>query len=96
MSRIRNTKICSVGGCDRLSTRRGWCKKHYVRWFRHGDPNVVLQPKKARDPHCTIEGCGKLHTAKGLCSGHYKRLQRHGDPLAVHVLSSDTRLRRST
>lgn len=89
----RNTKICSMDGCGQPSTRRGWCEMHYVRWYRHGDPNVILKPKIARDPTCTIEGCGKLHTARGLCSGHYKRFQRHGDPRAVYVLASDARLR---
>lgn len=28
---------CEVGGCDRQAVTRGWCKKHYERWRRHGD-----------------------------------------------------------
>ncbi len=31
---------CSVTGCERPATRRGWCAKHYSRWMRHGDPLV--------------------------------------------------------
>jgi hypothetical protein len=33
---------CSIEGCD--STRRGghgWCRKHYQRWKRNGDPLLV-------------------------------------------------------
>lgn len=28
---------CSVDGCDRQATRRGWCDAHYRRWYVHGD-----------------------------------------------------------
>lgn len=29
---------CSVDGCERRSSARGWCHMHYERWRRHGDP----------------------------------------------------------
>lgn len=31
-------RLCSIPGCTAWASRRGWCKKHYVRWKRHGDP----------------------------------------------------------
>ena len=33
---------CLVEDCDRDSTTRGMCQKHYVRWWRHGDPRKTL------------------------------------------------------
>lgn len=32
------TRTCSVDGCESPSRRRGWCSKHYQRWYAHGDP----------------------------------------------------------
>lgn len=30
--------ICSIEGCEREHYARGWCRPHYSRWERHGDP----------------------------------------------------------
>lgn len=35
-------RICSIEGCSRPARSRGWCAKHYMRWWNHGDPTVVL------------------------------------------------------
>jgi hypothetical protein len=32
---------CSIENCDQPADTRGWCRKHYVRWHRHGDPLAV-------------------------------------------------------
>jgi len=29
---------CSIEGCELPERARGWCKKHYTLWHRHGDP----------------------------------------------------------
>lgn len=34
---------CSIEGCDGSASSRGWCRKHYQRWLRRGDPDVGCQ-----------------------------------------------------
>lgn len=36
---------CSIEGCERAAYCRGWCSRHYNRWWEHGDPLTVLQPQ---------------------------------------------------
>ena len=30
--------VCSVDGCARPLDARGWCRMHWKRWRKHGDP----------------------------------------------------------
>lgn len=36
-----NEGTCSVEDCDRQAWARGWCSKHYSRWYKHGDPTKL-------------------------------------------------------
>lgn len=38
MPRRRISDICLVDNCNNKTEARGWCKKHYGRWRRYGDP----------------------------------------------------------
>ncbi len=31
-------RICSVEGCDKPHSAKGYCGKHYRKWLRYGDP----------------------------------------------------------
>lgn len=40
-------KACSVDGCNKnahqsASGAKGWCRAHYTRWSRYGDPTVTI------------------------------------------------------
>jgi hypothetical protein len=39
-----NPSRCSVGNCNHPLFSNGFCKKHYDRWKRHGDPGICLKP----------------------------------------------------
>lgn len=34
-------KKCSIDGCEKPFFGRGFCNMHYVRWRRHGSPNIT-------------------------------------------------------
>jgi hypothetical protein len=39
-------RTCSFPGCDAPSKTRGLCGTHYQRWWRNGDPSVVLTNRR--------------------------------------------------
>jgi hypothetical protein len=36
-------RTCVLSDCDRKHVAKGYCKKHYTRFTRHGDPLKLLQ-----------------------------------------------------
>lgn len=84
-------RTCMIDGCDGSVTARGWCRKHYNRWYKHGDPLHVTQwaprPQNiARTIGCSVEGCERKHHAKGLCRNHHAQAwYRHNTDRAKAV-----------
>src|SRR5262245_33607729 len=39
---------CNQEGCGESARTRDMCRKHYMRWYRHGDPGAVLTAWDAR------------------------------------------------
>ena len=73
-------KICSVNGCDSKHYSKGYCRKHYRKFTKYGNPLVTKLPR--RDPICLVNGCQKRQTGLGYCPMHYRRLKLYGDPCA--------------
>lgn len=85
------TDICTVEGCEREVRSRSWCKGHYDRWLRIGEPGPAsLERNTLRKPApprriCLVEGCLKLERVRTrqLCAMHDARWVRYGDPLGT-------------
>lgn len=80
---MKPTRICTVDGCDRKFYCKGFCRLHYGRWSRHGDPLRVIPHPGPQHVGCMVDGCDQKHHAFGYCSTHAARLKKHGDPLVV-------------
>lgn len=39
----RPKRTCTIDECGLPHVGRGWCRKHYYRWKRHGDPLKVVR-----------------------------------------------------
>lgn len=69
--------ICTVEDCEKPSSARGWCKKHYSRWFRYGDVNIRKNTEQRGA--CTVEGCTRPQKTNHLCGAHQRRAYLWGD-----------------
>ncbi|MBA8806042.1 hypothetical protein FB382_004393 [Nocardioides ginsengisegetis] len=67
---------CKIDGCDDVSDSRGWCRRHYLRWWRLGDPGPAELRRIGLIETCTADGCDKQHRTKGYCDTHYRRWKR--------------------
>ena len=74
-------KTCSIEGCDGKYEGLGYCKKHYGRFKKHGDPLKTLRAANGEHKGCKVEGCEGKHRGLGYCKEHYGRFKKHGDPL---------------
>ena len=68
---------CKITGCKGSHRARGWCKKHYARWYRHGSATFVTV-RREHSEGCDVDGCERAYLARGLCKLHYDRLLRTG------------------
>ncbi len=74
-------RTCSIDGCDGDPIARGWCQKHYGRWYNQGDPEkLVGRGRRPSKPVklCSIEGCGHPMDSRGWCGMHLRRWYKWG------------------
>jgi hypothetical protein len=70
---------CSVAGCGRRATERGWCHGHYLRWVRRGEVDPERPLDRRVNTVCLVAGCNRPATKKQLCVTHAARLRKFGD-----------------
>ena len=70
---------CSVDGCKRSHSAKGFCNKHYQAYLRHSNPEKKIVNRE-HSGFCSVDGCGREYSAKGFCHKHYRRWKTHGDP----------------
>lgn len=82
--RVKRGGLCSIEGCDQPAHTRGWCRRHYSRFYRTGDPGAPSLMKRAAG-----EGsCGE--SSKG-----YHVVSVGGRRRAAHILAMEELLGRS-
>jgi hypothetical protein len=62
------TTLCTVDGCGNSLKSRGYCGKHYQRWYKYGDPTLLSSHSTIA---CTFPGCSTPMSKKKLCGMHY-------------------------
>jgi 5-methylcytosine-specific restriction endonuclease McrA len=81
------TRPCVIAGCDELAglpgSARGWCRMHYSRWQRSGDPLATRRKRNV----CSIAGCDSFVLAHVWCIKHHTRWVRYGSP--THRLAGE-------
>ena len=52
--------VCKISGCSKSRFSRGWCRLHYMRWFRTG--TTYLADRKRAETQKVCETCGHAYT----------------------------------
>lgn len=72
-NREYDVSMCSVEGCDRISTALKMCMMHYAR-VRNGISD--MSPHRMRpnlDKTCSVDGCDGDAFSKGMCKSCYRK-----------------------
>jgi len=72
---VKETIICAVTGCDRLSVAKGLCGTHYERARQGHDLATPIKQKLRQPIPCSVTGCDRLARKKGMCGTHYQRVR---------------------
>ena len=79
---------CTIPDCDSIAFARTWCQMHYMRWWKHGDPDTV-QRKVSKETRAHFSAVRMGHSVSSETRDKL-RVARRG-----YVASSATRERLS-
>lgn len=71
----RVIEICTIADCPDPVLARGWCRMHYLRWYRLGSTDT---PPRFVVKICSIEDCDEQAIKRGWCCMHHARWKRTG------------------
>lgn len=83
---------CSVAACDRRAEKRGMCRMHYLRWWKHGDP-LHIPVRSYRRPVLDrlLHGAARLENGCLIFAGgpqhKYGQLQVNNRAVLAHRIS---------
>lgn len=72
------TTICAIVDCGQPVLNKGYCRAHYRRLWKYGDPLSGGVARKPVTGKCSVEGCDNDMAKKGMCNAHYLRQRRYG------------------
>lgn len=70
-------KICSIENCSKKVYAKTFCKSHYEKNLKYGDPLFIV-PRFNHARGCKVDGCDGKYQSKGYCGKHNARLLRYG------------------
>lgn len=76
-------KTCNVDECNIPQYCKGYCRNHYQKYKKYGDP-LYINPRHLHSDICKVVNCESKHCARGFCMKHYRKFKKYGDPLFVH------------
>lgn len=83
--------VCKIENCNKRHLARGWCKMHYQRWKRNGNPIAGRTPAGDLDRYfrqvvLAYEGDECLTWPYARATNGYGHLKRDGRTYSVHRL----------
>jgi hypothetical protein len=66
---------CVIEDCLDPQLARGWCRKHYLRWYRLGSTDT---PPRFTVKPCSVDTCTEDAVKWGLCVKHHARMKTRG------------------
>ena len=69
-------KVCSISDCDRPFLARTYCRKHYGRWWKYGDPLGGVRKFYGPEDRCSLPTCNEQAASFDLCKRHRARQLR--------------------
>ena len=79
----KSKTFCSIDGCNNPCVGQGYCRAHYLRWYKYGDPLITKKPYRHPNKTCKVDGCDLPTIAKGFCGNHYALNRRWGAPKRI-------------